>query len=125
MWELLSNARVTKAQRKLYNQDEDDTCLMCGQEVEDLGHLVVHCEFAKKIWRRCPNVTYPRNFTFWPILYPCNIVSDTRIRIRASYSKPTLPSFITSFTTLTLMGPPFGSLLCTNFFMIIKQGRCR
>lgn len=50
MWLALHGRCWTAARRKKQNQQDDDTCILCGQEPEEIDHLLVRCSFSREIW---------------------------------------------------------------------------
>ena len=52
MWLVLHDRCWTAARRKCHGLQEDDTCILCAQEVESISHLLVRCVFAREVWHR-------------------------------------------------------------------------
>jgi len=52
MWLVLHDRCWTAARRKRHGLQEDDTCILCAQEVESISHLLVRCVFAREVWHR-------------------------------------------------------------------------
>lgn len=52
IWLALHGRCWTMAGRKKHNLQDDDTCVLCGQESETIDHLLVGCSFSREIWFR-------------------------------------------------------------------------
>lgn len=50
MWEVDKQALQTKKRLKKVFPEIDLVCALCGQEEETLSHLLLECEFSKRIW---------------------------------------------------------------------------
>lgn len=50
LWLVLHDRCWTAARRKRHNLQDDDTCVLCGQESETITHLLTGCSFSRELW---------------------------------------------------------------------------
>lgn len=50
VWLALHGHCWTAARRKRHNLQDDDSCILCGQEPKTINHLVVNCSYTKEVW---------------------------------------------------------------------------
>jgi hypothetical protein len=49
-WLALRDRCWTAERRKRHGLQQDDTCMLCNQEVESISHLLVGCSFSRQVW---------------------------------------------------------------------------
>lgn len=50
VWLALHDRCWTAARRKRHNLQDDDSCILCGQEPETIYHLLIGCSFSREVW---------------------------------------------------------------------------
>jgi hypothetical protein len=50
VWLVLHDRCWTTARRKRHHLQDDDTCVLCGQEPETITHLLIACPYSREVW---------------------------------------------------------------------------
>ena len=50
LWMAYKKKMLTRQKLKRWGYVQDDTCVLCNGEVEDMNHLFFNCGFSKAVW---------------------------------------------------------------------------